>query len=80
MGIRLNQVINAALLISFLILFITGLIKHPALVRYLIGIALPMGQISSVHDAAGVITGILGIIHIILNWRFWKSLFRKRGK
>jgi hypothetical protein len=82
---RVNHIIDALMLLVFITLFITGVLRFPRLLPSLgIGYGrLPMNEISLVHDYAGLALGTLIIIHFLLHWRWmWKmtkSLFR-RGK
>ncbi len=82
---RVNHFIDVLMLLAFMTLFTTGIIKFPRLLPSLgIGYGrLPMSTISLVHDYAGLTLGILIILHFLLHWRWmWnmtKSLFR-RGK
>jgi hypothetical protein len=67
---KANYVVDIALLISFLFLFTTGLIKFPGLVG-LFGMnfgGMPIGLISGIHDWSGITMGVLVLIHIILHW------------
>jgi len=81
--IKLNYWIDIGLALSFLICFITGLIKWPKLIK-IIGVSaykvLPKSNISTLHDVSGLIMGILVIIHLVLHWKWivsvTKSIFR----
>lgn len=76
MGLKLRYILNILLLVSFIIILFTGIMKQPFLFRYFTGLALPMGQISTVHDWAGIILVALGVIHIIINRGWWASATR----
>lgn len=67
----INWIVGVLLAISFLMVFITGLIIFPGLIG-LLGISrgsLPLGYISTVHDFSGIAMGLLALIHIFLNRR-----------
>ena len=81
---ELNYFIDIGLGISFLIVFITGIIRLPGLLSSL-GISyssVNTGNVSMLHDRAGIAMGILVITHIILHWGWIMSMTRVifRGK
>ena len=82
---RLNYFIDIGLGISFLLVFITGIIKLPGLLQSLdiSHLTLPMKNITMLHDRAGIAMGILVIIHLILHWRWivsmTRDIFRRKG-
>ena len=65
--LKLNYFINVVLLILLLVVFLTGLIKFPGLIQ-IFGRDLPMRGITFIHDWAGLLFGILLIVHVILHW------------
>ncbi|MFH1394027.1 MAG: DUF4405 domain-containing protein [Candidatus Micrarchaeota archaeon] len=72
MGLARRYLINVSLGIAFLLVFITGIIKIPGLIRA-VGLsydAVPILAINTVHDWSGVAFGILAIIHIFVH-RAW---------
>jgi hypothetical protein len=75
--IKLNYWIDVGLALSFLICFITGLIKWPNLVK-IIGVSAynisSKGNISILHDVSGLIMGILVMIHLVLHWKWIVSV------
>ncbi len=77
---KINYTNSILLLISFLIVFITGIIKFPELRLHRLGI--PMAYITFVHDWVGIIMGIFTIIHVILYWKvivnMTKAMIRKK--
>ncbi len=83
---KLNYWIDVGLAISFLICFVTGLIKWPGLIK-VIGVSaykvLTFNNISRMHDVSGLFMGLLVLIHLALHWKWivtvTKSIF-KRGK
>ncbi|MBN2102304.1 MAG: DUF4405 domain-containing protein [Candidatus Aenigmarchaeota archaeon] len=78
---KLNYIFGIPLTISFLIVFITGLIKLPELGLHRFGIR--MAGITFIHDWAGVLMGVLTIIHIILYWKqiacMTKIMFKRKS-
>ena len=83
---KIKYVIDIGLLISFILVVITGIVKFGTLLRA-IGInldykELPMSQISLVHDWSGIFMALFVLIHLILNidWIIstTKSFFKKK--
>ena len=77
--LKAKYIVDVGLIISFLAVFITGIIKFPGLLPYF-GIRrgnLPIYEISRVHDWAGVVMGILVFVHIVQNWQ-WIVAMTKR--
>jgi hypothetical protein len=69
---KLNYLIDLGLVISFILVFITGVIKFPELIRYL-GLRhrdIPMYEITLIHDWSGIFMGILVFIHLLLHWKW----------
>lgn len=78
---KINYAVSMILIVSFLAVFITGIIKFPGL--YLHRYGLPMRDITFIHDWSGVLMGILTIVHVLLN-RKWivcmtKAMMKKKG-
>jgi hypothetical protein len=71
--------VDVGLVISFLVCFISGVIKIPVVLRYLDLRTrdLPIFQITQIHDWSGVILGILVVIHLALNWGWMVSMTRR---
>jgi hypothetical protein len=71
--------VDVAMGITFLVSFITGLIKFAVLMR--IGgigqIVLPLAGISDIHDKAGVLLGLFVVIHLYLNRHWILTMTRK---
>ena len=78
---KLNYIIDVGLLISFLIVFISGVLKLPPALQAL-GTSLPYSAITPIHDISGIIMGILVVIHLALHWNWivsmTKSFFAKK--
>lgn len=77
---KLNYIVDVVMGISFILLFITGLIKFPGLVGSFFGIRfgdLPVGLLSTIHDWSGLIMGIFVLFHIALQWKVLTGMTRK---
>jgi len=80
---RLNYFIDCGLIITFLLAFVTGVIKIPELTRYFgdVFLIVPASTLSQIHDISGIVMGLLVLAHIVLhgNWivAMTKSTFRK---
>lgn len=80
--LKLNYIIDVGLAISFLIVFITGIIKWPGLLPKL-GLTyqqVPFQRITKMHDIWGLIMGILVFVHIILHWKWITTMTKKMFK
>jgi hypothetical protein len=64
--------LDLAMGITFVICFVTGLLKFTLLLRLtgLNGLILPSAFISDLHDWSGILLGLLVFIHLFLN-RSW---------
>lgn len=72
----IDYIIDLGLLVSFLIVFITGLMKWPALLPNL-GIpysSISIMKTSTLHDWSGLIMGLLVAIHLTMHWRWIKAM------
>lgn len=71
--------VDVALGITFAVSLITGLTKLTVLMRAtgLGQVVLPLALISDVHDIAGVLLGLLVVVHLYLN-RVWIVTTTKR--
>ena len=76
-----NYWVDIGMLISFVLVFFTGLIKLPFLVGFIDYSVFPMIQISKIHDLSGLVMGFLAVVHVILHWDWivamTKKLFKK---
>lgn len=71
--------VNIGLTISFLVVFITGVIKFPGFLKSL-GVNvkdLPWKQISLWHDWSGIVMGALVLFHLIQNWNWMAGVTKK---
>lgn len=69
---KIKYVIDIGMLISFVAVFVTGIIKHPMIGIHTwarLGIY-PTYRISKIHDISGLIMGILVLFHLVLNWKW----------
>ncbi len=82
---KINYLIDLGLLLSFIIAFISGIIKLPA-IKHMLGFGhnSSIQMITTVHDVSGIIMGILVLIHIGLHWKWigytTKMFLEKRDK
>jgi hypothetical protein len=67
----LNYWIDLGLLISFLIVAITGIIKFPGLGLYQ---KFGFSNITKLHDLSGIGLIILVLVHLILHWNWIVSM------
>jgi hypothetical protein len=76
----LNYIVDVAMVAFFLLSFITGLIKFPAVLVYVLQVygALPMYKINWLHDHSGLAFGTLGVIHIVLHWDWLVAMTRRK--
>ncbi|MDP7078822.1 MAG: DUF4405 domain-containing protein [Candidatus Undinarchaeales archaeon] len=74
----INYIVDLAMAVFFLLSFITGLIKFPAVLVYVLQVysSLPMYKINWVHDYSGLAFGSLGVIHIVLHWDWLVAMTR----
>ncbi len=77
--ITMDYFVDIGLIITFAIAFVTGLIKFPGLLgKFGLHITdLPIGRISRFHDWAGLIMGLLVLVHIVLHWSFIVAMTKK---
>lgn len=69
--------VDIGLAISFVLVFITGIVKMPWLVRFFIESGWPMLTLAIIHDWSGLFMGILVLIHLILNWDFITAMTKR---
>jgi hypothetical protein len=70
-----RYILNILMSLSFLVLLMTGVFKFPEL-QLALGLyqyPLPWRTISFLHDWSGVVLGILILIHLWLNRRWFSS-------
>ena len=83
--VRINYLIDCGLIISFLLSFITGIIKFPEWTRYFgdVFLLIPASTLSKIHDISGIVLGLLVLSHLVLH-RKWivamtKTTFGRKG-
>jgi hypothetical protein len=76
---KFNFFIDIGLIITFLLSFITGILKfkESLLLFARIGIYLPTFWLNFIHDRAGILLGIFVLIHLILHFRWIKVMTKK---
>lgn len=77
--LKIKYVIDVILGVSFLSVFVTGIIKFPGLVQAL-GYSradLPFAAISRLHDISGVIMGMMVFAHLAMNWQWIVCMTRQ---
>ena len=71
--VKLNYWIDYGLFLSFIICFVTGLIKWPDLIE-IIGVEaytiLHIENMNTLHDWSDLAIGVLSIIHVGLHWKW----------
>ena len=68
----LNYIVGFLAGLSFLMVFITGIIKFRVMMNFLglADVVLPFKEITTIHEWSGLIFGVLVIIHFLLHWRW----------
>ena len=81
-----KYIVDIGLLISFLLVTVTGIIKFKSFLA-IFGVAInyseiPIRVLSRIHDWAGIAMALLVLIHLILNWDWivctTRNLFGKK--
>jgi Domain of unknown function (DUF4405) len=81
---RLSYFIDCGLIITFLLSFITGVIKFPEWTRFFsnVYLVIPASLLSQIHDYSGIAMSLLVLAHLVLHWRWivamTKSTFGKK--
>jgi hypothetical protein len=76
---QLKYIVDVGLAVSFILCFVTGVVKFPGFVRA-IGAThrvLPMRDLTLIHDWTGVLMGLLVAVHLILNYRWIVTMTRQ---
>lgn len=78
-AVKQKYLVDVMLAISFLVCFVTGVLKLPGFVRFFhrAAIEVPTDQITSLHDASGILLGLFTVMHLYLNRRWIASVTRK---
>ena len=78
----INYIVDWAAFLSFLITFITGIMRFSAILSFIIINIGPVNVnlLNSIHRWSGAAAGLMVLIHLILHWRWvinnTKFLFR----
>jgi len=75
----LKYLIDLGMLVTFILCFITGIIKFPGFLRF-IGATrhvLPMRDLALIHDWSGVALGLLVLAHLVLNLSWIMTMTRQ---
>ena len=67
---KMNYWIDIGLLITFLLVTITGIMKWPGLGVSRLFENIPWREMSLIHDWSGLIMAILVLVHIVLHWNW----------
>ncbi len=76
---QIKYIVDVGLAVSFILCFITGVIKFPGFIRA-IGAThrvLPMRDLTLIHDWTGILMGLLVAVHLILNYRWIIAMTRQ---
>ncbi len=73
---KLNYFIDIGLLISFLLMFFTGLFKWPGW-RSFYSFITDWGLVSRIHNWSGLVMGLLVFVHLALHWKWIVAMTRK---
>jgi hypothetical protein len=76
---KLNYFVDILLMVAFLLVVVTGILKFPGWFGYL---HLPWRSLNKIHDWSGIAMAVLVLIHIILHWSWIVSMTKRifRGK
>jgi len=74
--------IDVVMLVAFILCFVTGILKFPAMLKLKWGGARlsPLLTLTRVHDLSGVILGIMVFFHLVLNWNWMVTMSRRMVK
>ena len=74
----IKYLVDIGLLISFLLVTLTGIFKFPGIREHLASVyaVIPRAQMGLIHDWSGMVMAGLVLIHLILNWGWIKSMTR----
>ena len=72
--VKWNYIIDVLILIAFIIVAITGLLKWPGVGAHKF---LPMLKLTMLHDLSGLIATIFAFLHVALNWNFMICMTKK---
>jgi len=78
----LKYAIDLGMLITFLLCFVTGIIKFPGFLRFIgaTRYVLPMRNLTIIHDWSGVAMGLLVLAHLLLNFSWIIAMTKQLAK
>lgn len=76
---QIKYIVDVGLAVSFILCFITGVIKFPGFLRAIDAThrVLPMRDLTIIHDWSGILMGLLVAVHLILNYRWIITMTRQ---
>ncbi len=76
---KANYIVDILILIAFIIVAVTGILKWPAIVGIGGGIhkSALMIQLTTLHDFSGLAAIILAFLHVALNWKLLVCLTKR---
>jgi len=82
---KLCYFVDIGLALSFLVSFITGILKWPSLTIHFTAVyrIIPMQYLVTIHDWSGIAMGVFVLIHLVLHWKWIVTMTKKifkRGK
>ena len=80
--VYLKYAIDLGMLITFLLCFITGIIKFPGFLGVIKATqyVLPMRDLTIIHDWSGVAMGVLVLSHLLLNFSWIIAMTKQLAK
>jgi cytochrome b subunit of formate dehydrogenase len=76
---QIKYIVDVGLAVSFILCFITGVIKFPGFLRAIgaTRVVLPMRDLTLIHDWSGILLGLLVLVHLVLNYRWIITMTRQ---
>jgi hypothetical protein len=80
--VYLKYAIDLGMLVTFLLCFITGIIKFPGFIGFIKATryVLPMRDLTIIHDWSGVAMGLLVLAHLLLNFSWIIAMTKQLAK
>jgi len=74
-----RYIVDILLIISFIIVAVTGILKFPPWLQFFSPIyqLIPRITMAKLHDISGFVMTILVIVHLIFNWNFLSAMTKK---
>ena len=78
----MKYIINLGMIVSFLGVFITGIVKYFIAQKSILvtNLGLPLYQINTVHQSSGITLGFLIILHLMLNGKWVIEMTKNIGR